>query len=103
MTYDQADKIYNLYQEADLVSDLIPLITAIRARDYRLERERVLDELVVAYDELAGERLDGLITQEVYLKRKLQLNYIAIDAGIGSPEIEREIAKRYRREGEGKR
>ena len=39
MTYDQADKIYNLYQEADLVSDLIPLITAIRARDYRLERE----------------------------------------------------------------
>jgi superfamily II helicase len=68
---------------------------------YAPERERVLDELVVAYDELAGERLDGLITQEVYLKRKLQLNYIAIDAGIGSPEIEREIAKRYRRQGEG--
>jgi hypothetical protein len=61
------------------------------------ERERVLDELVVAYDDLAGERLDGLISQEIYLKRKLELNDIAIDAGIGSPEIEREIAKRYRR------
>ena len=67
------------------------------ANEYRAQRERVLDELVVAYDELAGERLDGLITQHVYLIRKLQLNNIAIDAGIGSPEIEREIAKRYRR------
>jgi len=64
---------------------------------YAAERERVLDELVVAYDELAGERLDGLISQEIYLKRKLELNGIAIDSGIGSPEIEREIAKRYRR------
>jgi len=64
---------------------------------YALERERVLDELVVAYDELAGERLDGLISQEIYIRRKLQLNNIAVDAGIGSPEIEREIAKRYRR------
>jgi hypothetical protein len=64
---------------------------------YASERERVLDELVVAYDDLAGERLDGLISQEIYLKRKLELNSIAIDAGIGSPEIEREIAKRYRR------
>jgi superfamily II helicase len=64
---------------------------------YAPERKRVLDELVVAYDELAGERLDGLISQEIYIKRKLQLNFIAFDAGIGSPEIEREIAKRYRR------
>lgn len=61
------------------------------------ERERVLDELVVAYDDLAGERLDRLISLEIYLKRKLELNGIAINAGIGSPEIEREIAKRYRR------
>lgn len=64
---------------------------------YAPERERILDELVVAYDELAGERLDGLISQEIYIKRKLQLNNIAFDTGIGSPEIEREIAKRYRR------
>ena len=64
---------------------------------YAPERERVLSELVVAYDKLAGERLDGLISQEIYLRRKLQLNDIAIDAGIGSQEIEREIAKRFRR------
>jgi hypothetical protein len=64
---------------------------------YAAEREKVLDELVVAYDELAGERLDNLISQEIYIRRKLQLNNIAVDAGIGSPEIEREIAKRYRR------
>ena len=64
---------------------------------YAPERERILDELVVAYDELAGERIDNFISQEIYLKRKLQLNDVAIDAGIGSPEIEREIAKRYRR------
>jgi hypothetical protein len=64
---------------------------------YAPERERILDELVVAYDELAGERLDNFISQEIYLYRKLQLNDIAINAGIGSPEIEREIAKRYRR------
>jgi hypothetical protein len=64
---------------------------------YAAERERVLNELVVAYDELAGERLDNLISQETYIRRKLQLNNIAVDAGIGSPEIEREIAKRYRR------
>jgi hypothetical protein len=64
---------------------------------YAAERERVLDELVVAYDELAGERLDNLISQEIYIRRKVQLNNIAVDAGIGSPEIEREIAKRYRR------
>jgi hypothetical protein len=36
MTYDQAEEIFNFYQEK---MDLIPLITAIRARDYRLERE----------------------------------------------------------------
>lgn len=36
MTYDQAEEIFNFYQER---VDLIPLITAIRARDYRLERE----------------------------------------------------------------
>lgn len=64
---------------------------------YAPERERVLDELVVAYDELVGERLDGLISQEIYIKRKLRLNKIIADAGIGSLEIEREIAKRYRR------
>jgi len=64
---------------------------------YAAERERILDKLVVAYDELAGERLDGFISQEIYIRRKLQLNNIAVDAGIGSPEIEREIAKRYRR------
>jgi hypothetical protein len=64
---------------------------------YAPERERILDELVVAYDELAGERLDGFISQEIYIRRKVQLNNIAVDAGIGSPEIEREIAKRYRR------
>jgi hypothetical protein len=64
---------------------------------YAPERERVLSELVVAYDELAGERLDGFISQEIYIRRKLQLNNIAVDAGIGSQEIEREIAKRYRR------
>ena len=64
---------------------------------YAPERERILDELVVAYDELAGERMDNFISQEIYLYRKLQLNDIAINAGIGSPEIEREIAKRYRR------
>lgn len=64
---------------------------------YAPERERVLGELVVAYDKLAGERLDGFISQEIYIRRKLQLNNIAVDAGIGSPEIEREIAKRYRR------
>lgn len=67
---------------------------------YAPERERVLSELVIAYDALAGERLDGLISQEIYLRRKIVLNYIAIDAGIGSPEIEREIAKRYRRIGD---
>jgi hypothetical protein len=64
---------------------------------YAPERERVLSELVVAYDKLAGERLDGLISQETYIKGRLALHNIAIDAGIGSPEIEREIAKRYRR------
>ena len=64
---------------------------------YAPERERILDELIVAYDELAGERLDGLISQEIYIKRKVQLDFIAFDTGIGSPEIEREIAKRYRR------
>ncbi len=36
MTYDQAVKIFNFYQER---IDLIPLITAIRARDYYLEGE----------------------------------------------------------------
>jgi hypothetical protein len=36
MTYDQAEEIFNFYQEK---MDLIPLITAIRARDYQLERE----------------------------------------------------------------
>jgi hypothetical protein len=36
MTYDQAEEIFNFYQEK---IDLIPLITAIRARDCRLESE----------------------------------------------------------------
>jgi hypothetical protein len=39
MTYEQADQLLKQYWEDYPLGDLIPLITAIRVRDYRLERE----------------------------------------------------------------
>ena len=55
----------------------------------------LIDEIYLALEDLAGENLDGFITDEIYTRRKVQLLAIAVDNDITKQDLDQARIRRY--------
>lgn len=58
-------------------------------------RMDLVDNYYAELEELAGERLDGFITEEIYLYRKLQIIGAYLEDDIDGHEIAQARIRRY--------
>ena len=55
----------------------------------------LIDEIYLALDDLAGEVIDGFISDEIYTRRKVQLLAIAVKNDITKQDLDQARVRRY--------